>query len=362
MNIQSTIHKIRQAINTPTFSLTGTYLVIIMIMSLGFSIVFYNTSSHELGRQIPPNSLINNQYGQARANAGSDSDTNNLSNDPSQQPAAIDQFLQQRASEGRDDLFTRLVILNAGALIIGSGVSYILARRNLTPIEQAMENQAQFVSDASHELRTPLTAIQTSNDVALRDPKLTLSKAKKIIAENTEEAIKLKQLSDGLLNLAKQDNSEFIIGQVDLQDMVSTAINQIIPVAVNKDIAVDDVVPAIKVVAHNQALTQIVVILLDNAIKYSDAKTTIHIEGRVRGRSAFLSVRDEGIGIRASDLPHIFRRFYRADTVRSTTSPRSGYGLGLSIAQKLAHQQQATIAVTSEVGSGTTFTLKLPLA
>lgn len=339
--------RLRRAIGSTTTQLAGTYLLIIMCMSIGFSVVFYNTSSNALGRQVPPN---DNMF---RQNIGQTGDQT--------PPTEIRDFLNRRAIEGRQDLLLRLIILNSAALIAGGALSYYLARRTLRPIEQAMEAQAQFVSDASHELRTPLAAIRTSNDVALRDSKLTLAKAKTVITENTEEVIKLKQLSDGLLDLATNERTSRHLQAVALQDVVSDAINQVIPLAQAKHIAIDDNTAQLMVTSDSAVLSQILVILLDNAIKYSLDHSTIHISTSAKGNTTFLHVRDEGIGIRASDLPHIFRRFYRADTVRGQGS-RHGYGLGLAIADTLARSHESRLSVTSELGTGTTFSIRLKKA
>jgi signal transduction histidine kinase len=115
------------------------------------------------------------------------------------------------------------------------------------------------------------------------------------------------------------------------------------------------------VLAHPVALAQVITILLDNAIKYSPHNTTIYLSATKKARYAYLQVRDEGIGINASDLPHIFRRFYRADKSR-TSQQTNGYGLGLAIAQKIIHQYHGTISAESTPGAGTTFTVRLPLA
>lgn len=336
---------IKRFLSSPTVRLAGTYLAIIMVMSIGFSFVFYNTSSHELGRQLPPNSLVR----------GYDPDQM-LNNTPHN----INMFFQQRISEGRSALLTHLLFLNIGALLIGGLVSYFLARRSLRPIEEAMDAQSQFVSDASHELRTPLTAIQTSNEVFLRKTKPTLDEATALIARNTEDLIQLKALSDGLLNLARHQSLDTTLVPLELQTVVGDAMNQVIVQATAKDVAVHETVPArLQVRAEAGSLAQVVVILLDNAVKYSNEHANIYITAERKNRFVYLQVRDEGIGIRASDLPHIFRRFYRADSARSRQSS-GGYGLGLAIAQRIMEQYGGDITAASTPGKGATFTLKLP--
>jgi len=320
-----------------------------MLMSIGFSLVFYNTSAGQLGRQLPPSTIFNRPS----------SDFSSVS--PIANRAEIEAFLQQRIAEGRDALQLRLIGLNVLALIGGGVLSYMLARRTLKPIEEAMEAQSQFIGDASHELKTPLTAIKTSNEVALRKPKLGLADAKEIIKQNTEDVTKLQALTDGLLRLVNNKDSDHSLKPFPLQEVAAEAMNQVVLLAQNKDISVNDQVPDIKVLANKQSLIQSITILLDNAIKYSEPNTVITLSGSSNAKFGYLKVSDQGIGIRAADLPHIFKRFYRADRSRSKQH-YDGYGLGLSIADKLVKQQHGEISAESTPGHGATFTIKLPLA
>jgi len=318
-----------------------------MLMSLGFSVVFYNASVRQLRRQVPPpssyyrNSILPDDLGNIRQN--------------------VDEFFRARAEEGRQVLLARLLWLNLLALSAGGVVSYLLARKTLQPIEDSIESQNRFVSDASHELRTPITALQTTNEVALRKPKLNLAEAKELINYNAQEAAKLKLLSDGLLGLLKQDGKSPAVAPILLQDVVTESINQVVQLAQKKDIKLDDEIPKLKILGNRQAFSQVVTILLDNAIKYSHAKGTVYLHAEERGKYVYLEVRDEGVGIKASDIPHIFERFYRADSSRSKDN-HEGYGLGLAIAQKIVDRYHSSISVQSAVNQGTVFTIKMPKA
>jgi two-component system sensor histidine kinase CiaH len=338
MNQQAVLSFLRST----TARLAVSYLAIIMVLSIGFSIVFYYTSAQELGRQLPPPSLL----------------TGGVDINP---VPGYGQFFQARIDEGRHALLIRLMLLNGLACIGGALLSYYLARRTLRPIEDAMEAQSRFVTDASHELRTPLTAVLASNEVALRKPSLTLADTKGIIKSNMEEMAKLKGLSDGLLGLAKQDKPARVGPPVSLQDIAGDGMNHILKAAQAKQIAVEDSVPNVRVRGDRQSLTQAVVILLDNAIKYSPPSSTIQLEGYQKDRHGYISVRDEGSGISPIDLPHIFDRFYRADASRAR-SESNGYGIGLSIAKKIAEQYHGKIIASSTLDRGSTFTLELPLA
>lgn len=323
-----------------TLRLTAWYLAIIMAISLIFSMIIFQISRQELARDLQQprgprlESLIND-------------------------PVAFENFREQRRDESIDALMTNIIILNIITLFAGGTASYFLARRTLAPIEVAMDEQSQFISDASHELRTPLAAIQIENDVALRKKKLSSADMRKLLESNVEEVQKLRALSDRLLQLSSQTPLE--MHSVPLNDVTTQAINRVIPQAQAKNISIEDSVGQSQVVGNADSLTDMVVILLDNAIKYSQPNTQIVINATEEGKFARLAVIDEGKGIASADLDRIFDRFYRADESRSSTDVH-GYGLGLSIAQRIASLHHTKINVKSNEGVGTTFFVKLRLS
>jgi two-component system sensor histidine kinase CiaH len=337
------LHGIRQFLGSTTFRLANSYLLIIMVLSIAFSAVIYQVSWHEIGRQVPPPSF----FGQR--------EEDHRQNDPDYQ-----NYFKQRINEGRGALVERLVILNVGVLVGGAFLSYLLARRTLEPIEDVMHAQSRFVTDASHELRTPLTALLATNEVALRKPKLGAAEARNVIQSNTEELTKLKDLSDGLLSLAV-GHGKLVREPVGLATIVSDAVDTVEPYAAGKQIEIQAKLENLEVVADRMSLTQALVILLDNAIKYSPDKTQVTIETKRKGKAAQLRVIDQGIGIDQADLPHIFDRFYRVDNSRSKQTA-DGYGIGLSIAQNISLQHQGKLTAESQSGKGSTFTITLPLA
>jgi signal transduction histidine kinase len=324
-----------------TARLAASYLAIIMLMSVGFSIIFYNTSSHELQRKLPPPSIFSQADNDAQL--------------------GYEHYVDKRIVEAQRRLMVNLLLVNLMTLGAGSVVSYMLARRTLEPIERAIETQARFASDASHELRTPLAAIQTENEVALRKESLGIERARELLQSNVEEVKKLRELAEGLLRLAREDRHELVMKPVQLSEIATEAMNRVLKSAQAKHITVTDKVDNIKTLGDLPSLTQIVSVLLDNAIKYSAEGQNVTIKGWAKGKYVFLSVTDKGKGIAATDLPHIFDRFYRADSSRSSQH-ESGYGLGLSIAYKIIQQHGGTITVTSAPNKGSIFTIKLPLA
>ena len=339
-----TMTRLNNFIRSTTARLSASYLAIIMVLSIFFSFVFYNTSAHELGRQLPPPDFFNGPFG--------DNIVRGTVN--------YHEFFRQRIEEGRGALLGKLVLINILVLLFGGLLSYYLARRTLQPIEEAMDAQNRFVTDASHELRTPLTSILASNEVALRKPQLNLAQAKDVIRSNMEDMTQLKSLSDGLLGLAQQASTTPITKPVSLQDIAGEAMNRVVSAAQAKHIVIEDTVPKIMILGDAPPLIQAVVAVLDNAIKYSSNKSTIYLEGHADNSSGYLSIRDSGIGISPDDLAHIFDRFYRADGAR-TKSDASGFGIGLSIAQKIVEQHHGALSVESVPGDGATFTFELPL-
>ena len=333
-------------VKSPTMRLGIIHLAIIMLLSISFSVVFYHTSDRQFARPMP-------QFGQSVVRYEGDY----LDRFDEEIRIAID----DRFDQTRQELLMRLVWINIGALLLGAGISYLLARWSLRPIEEAMAAQTQFVSDASHELRTPLTVLQTTNEVALRKSKLPNAEARELIAHNIEEVKKLRDLSNTLLDLLKNPSASAALTRVNLQDAISDALPPIVGIAQEKNISIEDTVPDLKVHTDQAAITRIVSILLDNAIKYSPEGTKVILSAKRSGKKVLLNIADEGIGIRSSDIPLIFNRFYRADMSRSSLESSShGYGLGLAIANKLATRLGVKLSVKSTVGKGSTFTVEVP--
>jgi two-component system sensor histidine kinase SenX3 len=176
---------------------------------------------------------------------------------------------------------------------------------------------------------------------------------------SVEQVIKLEKLSEGLLELSQSDSQAPTIAPISLSQVTSEAMNRVIEQAQAKRISIEDATPNSRIMGNQDAVVQAVTILLDNAIKYSHRGSTIYLESNSEGKYQLLHMKDEGIGINATDLPHIFERFYRADNAR-TKLGEHGYGLGLSIAKKLVENSRGKLTVQSALGKGSTFTIKLP--
>jgi signal transduction histidine kinase len=329
-----------------------TYLVIIMVMSIVFSAIFFKTSLDNLAIQLhqgkPNTDIATTPSGKAVI----------YTNQNAKEIAALNYKIQLYTAQRREGLLQELALLNLGVLVVGSGVSYYLARRTLRPIEAAMKAQSQFASDASHELRTPLTIIQGEIEVALHNPQLTLARAKAALQTNHREIGQLRELSEGLLRLTHHTELSIQFSQFYADEIVGEAINRVLKLAKSKRITISDNIPKIIVSGDKLSLVQAIVILLDNAIKYSAPGKHISIHARASKRSVYISIQDEGTGIPNVALPHIFGRFYR---VRDAALHHvDGHGLGLAIAQAIAAQHRGSITVQSTVGEGSTFTIQLP--
>lgn len=258
-----------------------------------------------------------------------------------------------------------ILIINGSILLAGGGLAYILAGKTLDPIQGMMESQKQFIGDASHELKTPLTSLRIASEVFLRDKTPTIQDAKTLIQDNLSEIDGMQSLLETLIQMNKleYDNKEIILSEhVSLEKVVAKTLQTVAAHATSKSITITQTVHNQKVVGSELLLVKLLTILLDNAIKYSAVSGKIEIYSAVHTSHITLSITDHGMGIDHKDIPHIFTRFYRADSARTRTGESGGYGLGLSIAQKIADMHGSKIHVKSEKGTGSTFSIILKCA
>lgn len=331
-----------------SIKLAGLYLGIIMVISIAFSISIYQLSMSEFDRGFRGSGSI-------------------LSNGLSILTGDFDHEMlreeqERRFQEAQDRVLSRLILINVVILVGGGFLSYYLARKTLQPIEEAHDAQSRFTADASHELRTPIAAMQSEIEVALMDPKLTLKEAKEKLHSNLEELAKLTALSTGLLKLAQFDNTTLNSSRFRIDQTISSAISRVSSTASKKNILLKkELSSGLNVQGDEASLVEAFVILLDNAVKYSPEKTEILIAGKKEQSKVVVRVTDQGIGIKASELSHIFERFYRADAARSKKHI-DGYGLGLAIAKNIIDIHHGTVSVQSKPTQGSTFIVSLPLS
>lgn len=249
-----------------------------------------------------------------------------------------------------------------GVILVGAGLaSYWLAGRTLKPIETMVMEQRRFMADASHELRTPLTALKTEIEVSLRDKKIAPVDARTLLTSNLEEIDRLRRLTDDLLLLGQNGHQPPALERVSADDIVARALKKVRSLAAAKRIAVEsNKSETLHFDADPDRLVDLFVILFDNAIKYSHAGGRIEVAWQRVGSKVKFIVRDFGIGVSRDALPHVFDRFYRADTARRRQAS-GGHGLGLAIAKDIVNRHRGEIALTSEPGDGTVVTVVLPL-
>jgi signal transduction histidine kinase len=251
-----------------------------------------------------------------------------------------------------------LVLVNGMIIIVSGGLAYFLAGKTLKPIQNMLDDQSRFVADSSHELRTPITSLKLATEVALRDKNLSLLDTKQILNENLLDIDKLQRLSDSLLRIAQYDipGKETKHSRVSTNSIASVAVAETQTLAKDRNITIKNNTKNFYVLGDQSELTSLLVILLDNAIKYSQKDTNIVLASKKVGRNIYLSISDQGDGISGADLPHIFERFYRSDKSRTGAK---GFGLGLSIAKRIIDSHGGTMKIDSKINCGTTVELKL---
>lgn len=333
-----------QVLKSTTLKLTTLYLLIIIAISLFFSVNLYHLSYRELER-------------------GLQRQVRDIARAPRLRALLEDRSLDmsEQLKEGRRHILLRLLYANIGVILLGGVGSYYLARRSLEPIEESLEKQNRFTADASHELRTPLAAMRSEIEVALRDPRLNKKEAKELLESNLEEVIKLEKLTTGLLSLA-QGNGRTSLDAFDIKSAISVAKKAMAKTAKQKKIKVIDKSKNIKVIGNKEAITQVISIVLENAIKYSPEGSSVELTSDPHRQHASVKVADQGPGISKKDQPHIFDRFYQADTSRHKQEKIGGYGLGLSIARSMIEEQGGNISVSSAPGKGATFIIEIPIS
>ena len=240
-------------------------------------------------------------------------------------------------------------------------ISFFLANLSLRPTEKAWQQQRQFVADASHELKTPITVILANTGIVLAHPLDPVESQAKWIAYIQDEAERMKSLVDDLLFLAKSDAARLTRHptEVRLSEIVTGSLLPLESVAFEKGVSLSECVASgITLFGDEGQLRRLIVILLDNAIKYAGENGAVTVVLDRQGEKFRLAVHNTGPAIPPEHLPHLFERFYRADASRDRN--QGGYGLGLAIAKSIVETHAGKITVTSTAGSGTTFTITLP--
>jgi heavy metal sensor kinase len=228
-------------------------------------------------------------------------------------------------------------------------------------LEKAFQRQKQFTSDASHELRTPLAVIEAESTLALQKERPP-GDYQQSLETISQESRQMSSLIDQLLTLARADagKEQWNFTDVNLGKLISNLTTDVEVLCQEKGLSFQLGQPHDLVVKGDEArLRELFMNLLDNAIRYTPALGTVSISLRREEQMAVIAITDTGIGIPAEDIPFIFERFYRVDKSRSRAE--GGSGLGLAICQHIAEVHGGKIEVESQMGTGSTFSVWLPL-
>lgn len=259
-------------------------------------------------------------------------------------------------------LINRYLEIIAYAVVLGialSGIaSFILSKKTLQPIQDTLKNQTEFVQNASHELRTPLTIIQAKQELLLQEPNAKIIDKSEEISLTLNETKRLSKLTKDLMILVRGANFKLQKEEVDLDEFIKNVVlpYQDIAEAQEKEILFN-LKFGKEISVDPNKIHQLLVILLDNAIKYTERGDKIQINTYARDNKCILEVADNGIGISEEGIKHIFDRFYREDRARNRGT--GGSGLGLSIATMIVNAHNGSIKAVHNEPKGTIFLVKL---
>lgn len=240
-------------------------------------------------------------------------------------------------------------------------ISSFFANKSITPIKEAFDKQKQFVADASHELKTPLAVINTNIDLLLSNGQDTINNQSKWLYYIKSEVQRMTKLTKDLLYLTQVDYSEvkMIFSDFNFSEVVESVILTMEAIIFENNISLDySIEPNLLFHGNSEELRQVIMILIDNALKYTNPKGNVSVTLKTCNSNIHLTVTNSGEGILPEYIDRIFDRFYRVDKSRSRNS--GGYGLGLPIAKAIVEQHGGKISVQSLVGESTTFTIELP--
>lgn len=334
------LNRIQHMFRSTTIRLTGWYLLVLMSLSIIFSLVIYQIATGEVNTRLE---RFQTSIQQSR--------------DFAPLTMATEILRAGELNEAQTNLSIELFYVNLLILVVGGFVSYFLAKRNLLPIEKAHEAQSRFTSDASHELRTPLAVMKTEIEVALRDKTATVDNLKDVLSSNLEEVDNLSRLAEMLLNLSRLDSNKLQLGPVNLNKAAKGIVKDFnqsssrLLLTHHKQQIIN---------GNEMAIADLIKILIDNALQYSPKYSLISITISQSDHHAKFEITNTGPGIQPDKLPHIFDRFYRADSAR-TNAENKGYGLGLALAKSIVKLHNGEIIATSTPDLATTFTITLPL-
>ncbi|GAB5051668.1 sensor histidine kinase [Pediococcus ethanolidurans] len=242
-------------------------------------------------------------------------------------------------------------------------ISYIISRINMKPVLKAWKQQEEFVDSAAHEIRTPLTIIQNKLEGLMTKPNDTIKNQVGAIIMSLSEIRRLNGLTSDMLTLARANSNVITLDKapVDFSSFMSEILEPYKDLIKSEDKKLVTAIDVNKpVLVDAKRVHQLIVILLDNAIKYTPKGATITVNSNIENRNLKIQICDTGIGIRDKNKKSVFKRFYREE--KSGNKQTGGNGLGLSIAEWIVRAHKGKIKVTDNPGGGTIFTVLLPVA
>lgn len=268
----------------------------------------------------------------------------------------IVQSMKNMASErsllgNAQELVGFTVLIGASLSFLGG---YFLSGRSLIPIKKSVERQQEFLANASHELRTPIAVIQTNLEVVKASTDESVESQIMWINNAYDEVQWMQHIVEDLMFLARADSGDMVVQResIDLNYLIRVVCEKMAPIAAKKGIKfINKLEENLKIDGDEKQITQLIVILLDNAVKYSNKNTTIRVIGKNTIQGVVVEVIDQGIGIPQNEINKVTQRFYRVDKARSRTE--GGTGLGLSIANWIVDEHHAGMIIESEEKKGT---------
>ena len=281
-----------------------------------------------------------------------------FNNDENYIQLLINSDSEKRLLNNYKDVIISSVIIGSFLSIIAS---FFIAKKNLEPLKDSLVKQMEFVQNVSHELRTPLTIIQAKQELLLQDPESKIIDKTEDIAQTLNETKRLSKLVKDLLILSRADSEKDTIQKesVNIDEYIKEIVTPYIEIAeLEEKIIKFNLNYGTDIEVDPNKFYQLLVILLDNAIKYTESKDEIEITTFLKDNKFIMEVKDTGIGITDEGLNRIFERFYREDSARSRET--GGTGLGLSIANYIVSAHNGTIKAIHNNPKGTIFVIKLP--